>query len=338
MAGAPTPQAARANPSMFVGILMVAPASPKYSRPVRSTLRHLVNGDALKRPEEAGGEAQEILRNAQRLHESLSRLPSAGCASDRCLVIGSYGAEVPYLCAQLGYRDVTCLMPCGAADRGSERDENEPMRRVRSHPDGDRRFEYTLVEHDLERGAWPIADGQFSLALFWGCLERLQNDPEFALFELNRVCLPGATVSLVAENAISFEATQSLLRGEPAPLRLNWPGIEGHWRRYTPPEVGELLGGTGWRVNELTTIVADPNHYWKWWKRMLFKRWVADLRRGFGLAEPYWNAFVLAHASKVGPPTRSYPRWLYRGEKIRQLKIEMLEMLAEQTPAAAMSA
>lgn len=310
---------------------MVATTPPKYSRPVRSTLRHLVKSDALARPDGAGGEALEILRNARRLHESLSRLPSAGCATDRCLVIGSHGAEVPYLCAQLDYQDVTCLMP-------TERGANEPTRRVRAHPDGGRRFEYTLIEHDLERGPWPIADGQFSLALFWGCLERLQNDPEFAFFELNRVCLPGATVSLVAENAISFEATQSLLRGEPAPLRLNWPGIEGHWRRYSPREIAELLGGTGWRVNELTTIVSNPNNDWKWWKRMLFKRWVADLRRGFGLAEPYWNAFVLAHASKVGPPTRSYPRWLYQGEKIRQLKIEMLEMLAEQSPAAAMSA
>ncbi len=310
---------------------MVAPAPPKYSRPVRSTLRHLVDDDILARPGSAHGESLEILHNAQRLHESLSRLPRAECASDRCLVIGSYGAEVPYLCAHLGYSDVTCLMPSG---RGA----TEPTRRVRQHPGGEQQFEFTLVEHDIESGPWPLVDAHFSLVLFWGCLERLKNDPEFALYELNRVCIPGATVSLVAENAISFQATHSLLRGEPTPLRLNWPSTDGHWRRYTPREIAELLEGTGWRVNELTTIVSDAGTYWKWWKRVLFKRLVADLRRGFGLAEPYWNAFVLAHASKVGPPTRSYPRWLYKDEKIRHLKIEMLELLSEQSPATALSA
>jgi hypothetical protein len=150
--------------------------------------------------------------------------------------------------------------------------------------------------------------------------------------------MPGATISLVAENAISFQATHSLLRGEPMPLRLSDRSPQGNERRYTPREIADLLEGTGWRVNELTTIVSDAGSYWKWWKRVIFKRLAADLRRDVGLAEPYWNAFVLAHAAKVGPPTRSYPRWLYKDEKIRHLKIEMLEMLSEQSPATALSA
>jgi hypothetical protein len=98
--------------------------------------------------------------------------------------------------------------------------------------------------------------------------------------------------------------------------------------------VGELLEGTGWRVEELTSIVPGPPVYWKWWKHWMFKRVVADQRRGFGLAEPYWNAFVLAQATKAAGPTRSYPAWLYGDEKIRQLKVEMMELVSREAPAA----
>ena len=68
-------------------------------------------------------------------------------------------------------------------------------------------------------------------------------------------------------------------------------------------------------------------------KRWLFRRLVADFRKGFGLPEPYWNAFILAQATKVTSPTRAYPRWLYKDEKIRQLKIEMLELLSSHESA-----
>jgi hypothetical protein len=159
-----------------------------------------------------------------------------------------------------------------------------------------------------------------------------------ALFELNRVCASGATVSLITDNAISLQATHGVIRGHPMPMRLHWPSSEGHWRLYTPNEIRDLLAGTGWRVDLLTSIVPDPPVYWKWWKRILFKRLVADQRRGFGLAEPYWNAFVLAHAVKAAPPTRSYPGWLYKDEKIRQLKVAMMEMLSDERAVAAASA
>lgn len=308
---------------------MSPPLSLKFPRSVRSTLRHLVDPSAVQNPCAARGEDRDILFQARRLHESLSRLPPAGSRTDRCLLIGSTGAEVPYLGAHLNYADVTCLAPCRS-------DASEPSRAVRRHPRGDRLFEYTLIEHDPE-SPWPLADAQFSLALFWGGLEQLQHDPEFSLYELNRVCMPGATVSVVAENAISFEATHSILRGEPAPPRLNGSiadGPDAPGRSYTPRQIADLLEGTGWRVNELTTIVSDPPLHWSWWQRALFKRLAANLRRGVGLAEPYWNAFVLAQATKVDPPTRSYPRWLYQDERIRHLKIEMLEMLSDQSTSA----
>ena len=306
----------------------MSPLSPlKYPRAVRSTLRHLVDPAAIQDCRLAQGEDRDILCHARRLHESFSRLPAAGSSTDRCLIIGSSGAEVPYLAAHLNYTDITCLAP-------SRGDASEPVRAIRNHPQGDRPHEFTLIEHDPESRCWPLADAQFSLAIFWGGLEHLHDDPEFALFELNRVCIPGATISVVAENAISFEATHSILRGEPVSSRLNGANGDGRRRSYTPRQIGDLLEGTGWRVNELTTIVSDPPAHWSWWHRILFKRLAANLRRGAGLAEPYWNAFVLAQATKIGPPTRQYPRWLYQDERIRHLKIEMLEMLSDQSSNA----
>jgi SAM-dependent methyltransferase len=298
----------------------------RYSREVRQTLHWLVKDKWVERPSEASGEPRYLLCHAKRLHASLTRLPPAG-DNPRCLVVGSWGLEVPYLCDRLGWREVTCLS-APAGRRGAA------QRQIRRHPNLDRSYEFTLLEHDIEESPLPFEPDAFGLVVFWGCLEHLRHDPEFAFYEINRVSEPGALVSLVTDNAISFQATHSLLRGSPMPMRLHWPASEGHWRLYTPCEIKQLLQGTGWQVDLLTSIVPDAPVYWKWWKRWLFKRLVGDLRQGFGLDEPYWHSFILAHATKVAEPIRAYPVWLYKDEKIRQLKVWMLELVSGQAPAA----
>jgi hypothetical protein len=120
-------------------------------------------------------------------------------------------------------------------------------------------------------------------------------------------------------------------------MRLHWPESEGHWRLYSPREIEELLRGTGWQADLLTSIVPDPPVYWRWWKRWLFKRLVGNYREGFGLAEPYWNAFVLAQGTKVAQPSRTYPRWLYKDERIMKLKLRMMELVSRE-PAACLTA
>ncbi|MFH1418077.1 MAG: class I SAM-dependent methyltransferase [Planctomycetota bacterium] len=305
---------------------MVMKPPVKCSRAVRQTLHWLVEDEWVQRPLEATGETRYLLCHAERLHTSLMCLPAAE-ENRRCLVVGSWGLEVPYLRGRLGWEDVVCL----CAPRGRP---GRAERSRRRHPNTGESYEFTLIEHDVEQGPLPFEAGTFGLVVFWGCLEHLRHDPEFAFYELNRVCAPGATVSLVTDNAISFQATHSLLRGRPMPMRLHWPSSEGHWRLYTPPEVGELLTGTGWQVDMMTSIVPDPPVYWKWWKRWMFKRLVADQRHGFGLADPYWNAFALVLATKVAEPTRAYPTWLYKDEKIRELKVWMMELVSGESPAA----
>jgi SAM-dependent methyltransferase len=273
-----------------------------YARSVRETLRWLVQDEWVDRPLEAQGEARYLLYHAERLHASLGRLPAAG-ENTRCLVVGSWGLEVPYLYDRLGWRDVTCL--CAPTDPAKA---DRTRRQTRNHPNGDRGYDFTLIEHDVEGSPLPFEANTFGLVVYWGCLEHLRHDPELSLYEINRVCAPGAVVSL------------------------HWPPSEGHWRLYTPWEIRELLQGTGWRVDLMTSIVPDPSVYWKWWKRWIFKRVVGNLRVGFGLEEPYWNAFILAHATKVAMPTRSYPTWLYKDEKIRQLKVWMMELVSSEAP------
>ncbi len=297
----------------------------KYSRSVRQTLHWLVGEEWIDRPLESEGEPRYLLCHAERLHESFRSLPAAG-ENDRCLVVGSWGLEVPYLVDKLGWRDVTCL--CAPRKRHSE-----PVLQTRKHPNRETTYEFTLLEHDVEKGTLPFAEGTFGLVVFWGCFEHLRHDPEYALYDINRVCAPDATISLVTDNAISFQATHSVLRGEPMPNRLHWPPSEGHWRLYSPQEIRQLLEGTGWCVDLLTSIVPDPDVYWKWWKRWAFKRFVSNFRRGFGLDEPFWNAFILANARKIAQPTRAYPTWLYKDEKIRQLKIWMMELVSREKPA-----
>lgn len=305
---------------------MVMKPPAKYSRATRATLRWLVEDKWVDRSQASSGETRYLLCHAQRLHESLRRLPAAG-ENPRCLVVGSWGLEVPYLAGRLGWRDVTCL--CAPRHH-----PGRVQQQTRAHPSNGESFPFTLIEHDIERGSFPFEAQTFGLVVFWGCIEHLRHDPELALYEINRVSAPGAVVSLLTDNAISFQATHSMVRGRPMPMRLHWPTSEGHWRLYAPHEIRGLLEGTGWRVDTLTSIVRDPPVYWKWWKRWLFKKMVTDQRRGFGLEGPHWDAFILSHATKIAEPTRCYPGWLYKDEKIRRLKVEMMELVSRETPAA----
>jgi SAM-dependent methyltransferase len=200
--------------------------------------------------------------------------------------------------------------------------------RSRPHPNAGRSYSYRLIEHDVEAAPLPLADGDFSLVIVWRDLERMRCDPEFALYELNRVTVPGGTLSLVADNAISLRATHALVCGDPAPLRIHDSSRESRWRLFTPDEIEDLARGTGWRIDTLTTIVPAAPAQWPWWKRWLFKRWVGGMRSGSGRPDPCWNNFILASATKVSGPTRSYPAWLYSDERIRQLKIEMIELVS----------
>lgn len=298
----------------------------EYSREVRETLHWLVAAGQVDAPMSARGEAQYLLCHARRLHDSFASLPNAG-ENKKCLVVGSWGIEVPFLAGKLGWTDITCI--CAPTTK-----RGVVQRLTRSHPNGGDSYAFDLIEHDLESGRSPFKDETFGLVVFWGCFEHLRHDPEFGLYEINRVTAPGGLVSIVTDNAISFQMTHGVLRGEPMPMRLHHPAAEGHWRLYTPPEMASLLVGTGWRMDTLTTIVPDPPVYWRWWKRWLFRKLVADYRRGFGLRDPYWDAFILANAVKVAAPTRQYPTWLYKDEKIAALKLEMVERVARAADRA----
>lgn len=290
----------------------------------------------MTRPSESLGEARYALSHAQCLHESLSRLPraralfqsagavvrpSAAEAVPRCLIVGSWGLEVPYLADRLGWSDITCITAPVSRP-------GELQQRTRRHPNADRAYDFNLLEHDIESGPLPFDDGAFSLVIYWRCIEHLRHDPEFSLYELNRVTAPGGRLSLVTDNAISLQSTHAVLRGDPVSMRLPSVAFEGRWRLYTPREIEDLAQGTGWRIDALTTIVSKVPIAGKWWIRWLFKKLVRDFRKRSGLPEPYWNLFVHAHATKVAGPTRGYPTWLYQDEKIRQLKIDMLELVS----------
>lgn len=289
----------------------------RLSRAVRETLHWLVSEDDLAAPHDAEGESRRLLHRAAELHEALAGLPAATENCDKCLLVGSTGAEVPYLAGKLGWKDVTCVAPptCRAKRR---------LRRARPHPNSDASFPFTLIEQDPETDALPLEDHSFGLVVYLGRIETLRDDPEFVFYELNRVVQPRGRLVLLAENPVSLQATHSILRGAPQSARIEH-GPESAWRRYAPQEIEELLNGTGWRVESITSVVPGPALGGSWWRRRLFKRLVADLRAETGLAEPCLHTRLLVNAAKVSEPTRSYPRWLYDDEKIRQLKVEMLE-------------
>jgi SAM-dependent methyltransferase len=114
-----------------------------------------------------------------------------------------------------------------------------------------------------------LADARFDTILCWETMEHFNFNPLKFIRELQRVLKPGGRVCITVPNKASFQSLVALLtgRGEQA-LVENFFRFEDyesdgkkafygfHWREYSPPELAQVFGRAGFKVQSHGSFTA----------------------------------------------------------------------------------
>lgn len=143
-----------------------------------------------------------------------------------------------------------------------------------------------LIQHDVGKCPWPIADGRFAVVTALDVVEHVDDDARLAA-EMRRVLRPGG---LAVVSVPSFQWLWSY-----------WDEQLGHRRRYTKPQLVRLMRRAGFQVvwasyAECATLPGIAGL--RWWKQRRLRRgrpigsdneplppWLNRLLVGYGRAE-----------------------------------------------------
>lgn len=190
--------------------------------------------------------------NTPRFLRTLELLP-AEVTGERCLEIGAMPFTMTLLLQKMRPASELVLVDyfAGAAD-GEMRETA-----VRLPALGEEHRMRSLLR-DLERQALPFADASLDGVLCCEVLEHLTQDPVAMLAEIRRVLRPSGWLMLTTPNVARLRNTLNLLHGRNVydPYELSFGPTWRHNREYTPREVADLLGDTGFDVERV--LVEDP--------------------------------------------------------------------------------
>jgi N-acetylglucosaminyl-diphospho-decaprenol L-rhamnosyltransferase len=278
--------------------------APRHRRPPlpdtdrERLLRRRVWRDGEPEPEPVSEVARYIEHGAGRLALSLQLAERLleGRHDPRILELGSEPWMFTQLLAERGYAVTAAgLRPGDDSDRAEVTIEWD-------------RWSITLEQYlfDVERDAWPLADGSFDVVLAMEVIEHLNLSPAHMLHEANRVLVPGGHLLLTTPNALAARKLAALIRGRTVHHRYSGYGPHGrHNREFTPEEVRLVLEEANfsvevWKENVAGYEAEEPLG------RVL--RGVAALP-GRGTARR--RDYLFAIAGKVGPPRLAFPAALY---------------------------
>lgn len=119
----------------------------------------------------------------------------------------------------------------------------QPYRRFVGGRSG-RSLAVSLLSYDIERAAWPFADGTFDLVLCTEVLEHLAVNPLHVFLEAHRCLRPGGLFCVTTPNIACFDSYHAVLHGS-APHCFGYYhplyGVHGHHNReFVLPEVLSL--------------------------------------------------------------------------------------------------
>lgn len=165
----------------------------------------------------------------------------------------------------------------------------------------DEYYDIHFRQFNVERQAFPYADGSFDGVLFCEIIEHLTVDPAAALFEIHRVLKPGGWVVVTTPNIASYYNILKLWRGENISDGYSGYGAYGrHNHEYTLNDLRRLLEAVGYQVERIQAHALS---------QLPFSLRVALFRRLRPATQFEEHLFCLAR--KVGPLQKVRPNWLY---------------------------
>jgi SAM-dependent methyltransferase len=190
--------------------------------------------------------------------------------------------------------------------------------------DGRRRLQQTVVSEnfgeeyhfdcvcfDLEHDPFPFPDNHFDVVIWCEVIEHLTENPVFTLSEIHRVLKPGGAVVISTPNVARVENVVRLYLGrniyDPYHLGAQLRGSR-HSREYTLAELGQLLGGCGFRIE----VAEDRNLRGRHFTRRYF--WLERLARAFMRVAPGAHRdYLFVRALKDGPFRWTFPSDVFDG-------------------------
>lgn len=232
------------SPTTWVG----GKAVTVFELPTRAAAREylLSFGFLGQRPELAA----YVEGHLDRMLRTLAQLPPAA-EGPRLLELGAS----PYAMSLLAKRHLGFeLTPANFFGDYGERGGEGATATLTSERFGEQHeFRYPLF--NLEREAFPFANGSFDVVLCCEILEHLARDPSHMLSEIHRVLRPGGRLVLTTPNAKRLQNVLLMLRGHNVHARYSGFGVYGrHNREYTPWELSSLLAALNFEAH---VMVAD---------------------------------------------------------------------------------
>jgi SAM-dependent methyltransferase len=236
-----------------------------------------------------------------RLTTTLDLIPRAA-GDGRVLEMGCYLQITPALRDVLGYGEVRgCYQGSGGSD----------LRSVRAR-DGES-FECEIDLFDVEIDPFPYPSNHFDTVLCCEILEHLTQDPMQMMAEIHRILKPGGILILTTPNASSLHAIFSVLNGNHPAFYNRYPRppqasqealLSRHAREYTPAEIANLLGDSGFVVMRMETGEYGEEGFPD-------SGSARDLLVRCGRSVQLRGDCIFAVARKAALPKNRYPSWLY---------------------------
>lgn len=174
-------------------------------------------------------------------------------------------------------------------------------------------FECQIDLFDAEVDPFPYASNYFDTVLCCEVLEHLTQDPMRMMHEIHRILKPGGIVLLTTPNAASLHSLFSILNGNHPSFYNRYPRpprpspearLSRHVREYTPAEIANLLGESGFVVTRLETGGYGDDRFPEFGS-------TRELLVRCGRPVELRDDCIFCAGKKAAFPRNRYPSWLY---------------------------
>lgn len=248
-------------------------------------------------------DADYYRNHSERISSAFNELPELPTGF-KCLCIGTWGAEVPYLMGHLGASEVRCVRAP---------DENVPKveQRTIDAPGELGSFPTTIYAMDIESEALPEElISTFDLVLAWEVLEHLCVNPPNLIWQAVSALRNGGIISVTTPNALWHYFTTAQLFGDNAlglKLQPHKP-FATHWRLYSPREVGDLCTQMGCELTQVTSFLKTEAFSLK---SRLYLAALKQFRKRSGNGDCNYGQVVHVIARKTSEAELYRPEWLF---------------------------